>query len=318
MTKIAFGFPGQGSQYVGMGLDLWNNSVIAKNVFDEVNEACSFELSKIMFDGSEDELRQTKNAQPALFACSMAILEVLKHETGKQLEDLCEIVLGHSLGEYSALCAAGSISIFNCGKLISKRAKFMQEAATFESGSMVAIIGVDDAKLKEILNDATKYGTIVVANDNSTGQVVLSGSVEAVLHVVSVAKNFGAKMAVQLPVSGAFHSPLMQQAAENMKKELDGFEFLKLKVSVIANVTADFISNEKDINQLLTKQITGNVRFRESLLLMDKSGVTAFCEVGAKNVLCGLVKRTTPQIGQLSLEKYDDILKYVEGETYKA
>ena len=293
--KYAFVFPGQGSQYVGMGKELAENFKSAKEVFEEVNEALSQDLFKIMTTGPESELTLTANTQPALMAHSMAVIRVLEKDFGINIKDKVSYVAGHSLGEYSAACAAGVFSLSDTAKLLRTRGEAMQKAVPLGVGGMAAVLGVsfkDIDALVEACNDDKNI--CVAANDNSDGQVVLSGHMAAIEKAVEIATEFGARRCVKLPVSAPFHSPLMQPAAEVMSKALSSVEAHDAKIPLIANVLASTETNKEEIIKNLIAQVTGTVRWRESVNFMHEEGVTDTVEIGAGKVLTNIIKRSQP------------------------
>jgi len=310
-SKTALIFPGQGSQMVGMGKDLYENFSCAKEVFKKTDEVLSVNLSKIMFEGPSDELTKTQNAQPALMAVSIAIIEVLKKEFGKKVPDIAHFVAGHSLGEYSALCAAEALTIEQTAKLLQIRGSAMAACGEKTQGAMAAILGVDIAVATEIAAKAAQDDVCQVANDNSVGQIVLSGTKSAIERSLEIAKASGAKRAIMLPVSGAFHSSLMQDAANIMQKALSSTDIKIPTVAVIANVIADKTSNPEQIKELLTNQITGSVRWRETMLFMEKNGIEEVIEIGSGKVLCGLVGRTCANMKSRSIQNVEDIKNFV-------
>ena len=295
--KYAFVFPGQGSQYVGMGKELAENFKSAKEVFEEVNEALSQDLFKIMTTGPESELTLTANTQPALMAHSMAVIRVLEKDFGINIKDKVSYVAGHSLGEYSAACAAGVFSLSDTAKLLRTRGEAMQKAVPLGVGGMAAVLGVsfkDIDALVEACNDDKNI--CVAANDNSDGQVVLSGHMAAIEKAVEIATEFGARRCVKLPVSAPFHSPLMQPAAEVMSKALSSVEAHDAKIPLIANVLASTETNKEEIIKNLIAQVTGTVRWRESVNFMNDEGVTETVEIGAGKVLTNIIKRSQPDM----------------------
>ncbi len=298
----AFIFPGQGSQTIGMGKDLYNNFKEAKAVFQEVDEALNQSLSRLMFEGDIAELTQTENAQPAIMAVSLAVVRVLESELGKSISDLADCVAGHSLGEYSALCAAGALGISDTARLLRARGLAMKEAGDKHPGGMAAILGLDMATVNLITKEAsTETGLCVLANDNCPGQVVISGDLEAINRAVQKASDKGARKALKLPVSGAFHSPLMKSASEKMRSILEGISIDRPQIPVVANITAEYEQDPFKIKELLISQVTGSVRWTESVQYMASKGVTDFIECGNGKVLSGLVKRIVPEARAINL-----------------
>jgi [acyl-carrier-protein] S-malonyltransferase len=305
----AFVFPGQGSQQVGMGKALAEQFPAAKAVFDEVDAALGQKLSAIMWDGPEDQLTLTANTQPALLAVSIAVLRVLEQERGIRLADL-QFVAGHSLGEYSALCAAGALSLSDAAKLLRIRGDAMQQAVPVGQGGMTALIGTDIDQAREIAQEAAQGDVLSVANDNGGGQVVVSGSKAAADRVIEIAKAKGVKRALPLSVSAPFHSPLMQPAADAMRAALAVAIVNTPIVPVIANMTAGPVTDPEQIKKLLVEQVTGTVRWRESVAYMVAQGVTRFVEIGSGKVLAGLVKRIADGTEAQSVGTPDDIAAY--------
>ncbi|MFT6106832.1 MAG: [acyl-carrier-protein] S-malonyltransferase [Rickettsiales bacterium] len=300
-------FPGQGSQIVGMGKDLFENFNTAKEVFNEVDDILSLNLSQIIFEGPAEDLTRTQNTQPALMAVSIALTQVMEKEFGKKIGDLCSFVAGHSLGEYSALCASGSISLAQTAKLLQIRGNSMAACGEKTEGSMAAILGVEIDIAKEIVAAAAQDEICQIANDNSIGQIVISGSKSAILRAIEIAKSKGAKRAIELPVSGAFHSALMADAQIKMKEALSETEFKAPQIPLIANVKASEVSNPEEIKDLLTSQITGSVRWRETMLYLQNKGVKEVIEIGSGKVLSGLVSRTCKEMTGKSIRNLEDI-----------
>tara|TARA_R110000787_G_scaffold137458_19_gene250684 strand:+ start:18391 stop:19332 length:942 start_codon:yes stop_codon:yes gene_type:complete len=303
----AFVFPGQGSQAVGMGKVLAEASPVAREVFEEVDDALSQKLSKLMFEGPEDELTLTENAQPALMAVSMALIRVLEKDGGIVIADKADFVAGHSLGEYSALAAAGAFGVADAARLLKTRGKAMQEAVPVGEGAMAALLGLDIDKVAEIAREAAGDEVCDIANDNSDGQVVVSGSRAAVERAVALAGEAGARRSVLLPVSAPFHCALMAPAADVMQAALAETSITPPNPRLIANVTADEVTDPDEIRALLFKQVTGMVRWRESVLAMKAKGVDTLIEVGSGKVLTGLVRRIDRELTGISVQGPDDI-----------
>ena len=305
-------FPGQGSQAVGMGKALAERFSVARAVFDEVDAALGEKLSALMFEGPEADLTLTFNAQPALMASSLAVLRVLEQECGFDLAKQVSFVAGHSLGEYSALAAAGSLTIADTARLLRIRGNAMQKAVPVGMGAMAAIIGLDFAAVADIAaTAASETGEVCqAANDNGGGQVVISGAKAAVERAMELAKGKGAKRALLLPVSAPFHCALMQPAAQAMAEALAKVEIRAPKVPLIANVTAAPIHTPEDIRIRLVEQVTGTVRWRESVAYMAAQGVTHFMELGTGKVLAGLVKRIAEGVTAISIGTAEDIVTY--------
>ncbi|WP_137864025.1 MULTISPECIES: ACP S-malonyltransferase [unclassified Sphingomonas] len=302
----AFIFPGQGSQAVGMGKALAEASATAREVFQEVDEALGQNLSRLMAEGPEDELTLTANAQPAIMANAIAVLRVLEREGGIRLADKADFVAGHSLGEYTALCAAGAFDLATAAKLLRTRGDAMQAAVPVGVGAMAAILGADREKAQAIADAAAEGQVCTVANDNDPSQVVISGHREAIERALPIAKEMGAKRALLLPVSAPFHCPLMQPAADAMAAALAAVSLQAPLVPVYANVTAAPVADPDTIRALLVEQVTGMVRWRESVLAMFAAGVTDYVEFGGK-VLGGMVKRIAPDAAPVSVVTMEDI-----------
>ncbi len=309
--SLAFLFPGQGSQAVGMGAELADNYTAAALVFAEVDEALGQPLSALMRNGPEDQLTLTENAQPALMAVSVAVMRVLEAEYGVGV-DKAAYVAGHSLGEYSALCAAGALSLADTARLLKLRGQAMQRAVPVGAGAMASLIGPkSDVALAEAAAAAgSEVGVCVVANDNNAGNVVISGAKAAVDRAIEKAKELGAR-AIPLNVSAPFHCPLMQPAADEMAAALGSATILAPKVPIVANVTARPTADPEAIRRLLVEQVTGRVRWRESLLwLAGEGGVTRFAEAGTGKVLAGMVKRIAPEAEAVSLNAPADLAAF--------
>ena len=302
----AFIFPGQGSQSVGMGKALADASTVARAVFQEVDEALGQYLFRLMTEGPEDQLQLTENAQPAIMANAVATLRVLEQEGGVRLADKADYVAGHSLGEYSALCAAGAIDLATTARLLKHRGQAMQAAVPVGVGAMAALLGADVEKARAIAEAAAEGEVCTVANDNDPSQVVISGHRGAIERAVAMAKDMGAKRAVLLPVSAPFHCPLMQPAADAMEQALADARIDAPLVPVFANVTASAVADADAIRRLLVEQITGMVRWRESVLAMSTAGVERFVEFGGK-VLTPMVKRIAPDVEATSVVTMDDV-----------
>ena len=290
----AFLFPGQGAQTIGMGKDLAENFSVSKDVFEEVNDALEQDLSSLIWDGDIDTLTLTENAQPALMATSIAAVKALESE-GIEFNQ-ASFIAGHSLGEYSALCAAGSLNIHNTAKLLRIRGKAMQDAVPIGIGAMAAILGLDFNTVNKIAKSIGNDQVCQAANDNDPGQVVISGHKEAVEQTIELAKAAGAKRAILLPVSAPFHCALMQPAADAMSEALDGIELESPSVPLVANVKASQETNGSIIKELLIEQVTGSVRWRESIEYISLHGVTDVFEIGAGKALSGMVRRIDREI----------------------
>jgi [acyl-carrier-protein] S-malonyltransferase len=298
--KVAFVFPGQASQYVGMGKDLYEGNSLVKEIYDRAEEILGFELKKICFEGPEELLKQTKITQPAIFVHSYVVSKLLD---GKLKADM---TAGHSLGEYSALVYADALDFETALMIVKVRGELMQKAGEQNPGTMAAIIGLDDEKVRKIC-DEVKDGIVQPANFNAIGQVVISGEVGAVKMAMEIAKREGAKMVKELVVSGAFHSPLMESAKEELKKILDEVEFRKPKIPVYFNVTAKPTFEVEEIKDLLYHQITKPVLWTQTILNMRSDGAVKFYEIGPGKVLQGLIKRTLDDVEVAGFDKLSDI-----------
>jgi [acyl-carrier-protein] S-malonyltransferase len=307
---VAFVFPGQGSQTVGMGKALAEAFAPARQVFDEVDEALGQKLSEIIWNGPADSLVLTENAQPALMAVSLSVIRALEAEAGLDLVRAAAFVAGHSLGEYSALAAAGALSIADAARLLRLRGRAMQKAVPVGVGAMAALVGVEFADAQAIAADASDVGVCAAANDNGGGQVVLSGEKKAVERALEIARTRGVKRAMMLPVSAPFHCPLMQPAAEAMAAALAKVAVAPARIPLVANVLARPITAPTDIVRRLVEQVTGTVRWRESVLFMAQNGVTSFYEIGPGRVLSGLIKRIAETANASSVGTPDDVARF--------
>jgi [acyl-carrier-protein] S-malonyltransferase len=307
---VAFVFPGQGSQTVGMGKPLAEAFAPARRVFEEVDEALAEKLSEVIFNGPAESLVLTENAQPALMAVSLSVIRVLEAEAGLDLVRDAAFVAGHSLGEYSALAAAGALTIAAAARLLRLRGRAMQQAVPVGVGAMAALVGVEFAEAEAIAAEASVAGLCAAANDNGGGQVVLSGEKKAVERAVEIARMRGARRAMMLPVSAPFHCPLMAPAAEAMAGALAKAAIAPARVPLVANVLARPITARSDIERSLVAQVTGTVRWRESVLFMTHNGVTTFYEIGPGRVLSGLIKRIAATAAASSVVTPDDVARF--------
>ncbi|WP_290662779.1 ACP S-malonyltransferase [Ignavibacterium sp.] len=304
MAKKAFLFPGQGSQYVGMAKDLFDNSVEAKEMIRTADEAVGANLSYIMFNGPEEELKQTEYTQPAIFLHSVVLASLIRTLRP-------DAAAGHSLGEYSALVAAGAIQFYEAIKLVRQRGLAMQYAGTVTKGTMAAIVGLQPDVVNNLCKEASSVGIVQCANFNSPGQIVISGSVEGVKKAMELSKSNGAKLVKELVVSGAFHSPLMEPAKEKLQQALDETHFYNARFPVYANVTAKPVSDKDEIKKSLFEQLTSPVRWEETIQNMINDGIEEFYEVGPGKVLQGLVKRINPDVKVFGIDKYEDVYQYI-------
>jgi [acyl-carrier-protein] S-malonyltransferase len=309
--SFAFVFPGQGSQAVGMGKSLADNFASARGVFEEVDAALGQKLSNLMWNGPEEQLTLTENAQPALMAVSLAAMRVLEVEHGITVASAAVCVAGHSLGEYSALAAAGTFTLADTARLLKIRGRAMQLATPVGTGAMAALLGLDFATASLVAAEAAQGDVCQAANDNSDGQVVISGHKAAVERALDIAKAKGAKRAILLPVSAPFHCALMQPAAEAMREALANAMMKNPVVPVIANVVAGALTSAADIRQRLVEQVTGTVRWRECVYAMSDLGVNVFVEVGSGKVLTGLAKKNAPEAKAVAVGSADDVVGVV-------
>ena len=309
MTR-ALVFPGQGSQFVGMGKSLAEAEPAAKLVFEEVNDALSQDLSKIMWDGPDEDLRLTENTQPALMSVSLAVIRTLE-AGGLKVDEIASHVAGHSLGEYSALAATGAFGIADAAKLLKLRGQAMQRAVPVGEGAMAAILGLSMDDVNAVCDEAAGSEVVVAANDNADGQIVVSGHKGAVERAIEIAKARGAKRGLLLPVSAPFHCPLMTPAADEMKAALADVDIKRPVLPVIANVLAVPISEPDGIKTLLVEQVTGAVRWRESVGSMTSLGIHQLVEVGAGKVLSGLARRIDRDLATANLQDPADIEAFV-------
>ncbi len=305
MTRALI-FPGQGSQYIGMGKSLANANADARSVFQEVDDALSQNLSKIMWEGDEDALRLTENTQPALMAHSMAVIRILE-KSGYTVSEIASHVAGHSLGEYSALCAAGSFSLADTARLLKLRGQAMQRAVPVGEGAMAAILGLELLDIKVITDEACGDEVCVAANDNAPGQIVISGHKAAVERAIELAKEKGAKRGILLPVSAPFHCSLMQPAADEMRGALADVIIKAPSIPVIANVIAAPVEDVQVIRDLLVEQVTGSVRWRETAASMQGLGIDKVVEIGAGKVLCGMIRRIDRELTTSNIQDIEDI-----------
>lgn len=307
MTQFAFIFPGQGSQKIGMGAELVKTFPKIREVFDEADAFLGRALSKLCFEGPESELKQTENTQLAILICSIATLQILT----QQITDKPKFVAGHSLGEYSALVASGTLAFTDALKLVRYRASYMAEAGKNKNGTMAAILGMDEEHLKQICDKVD--GVVQIANYNCPGQLVISGEVDAVQQAVSLASEvIGTRRCRMLPVSGAFHSPLMESAAGKFQKVLDNVTFHPPQSDIVMNVTGKVETETETIKKMLYQQITAPVQWKKTLNTINNSGVTQFVEIGPGTVLSGLVKRTLPDSSVMNVEDSDTVSHVID------
>jgi [acyl-carrier-protein] S-malonyltransferase len=300
MSKTAIIFPGQGAQYVGMGKDLIENSQEARELFQRADDVLGFSLSKICFEGPEDELRQTKNTQPAIFLHSAVLLHLLKNLNGN-------FTAGHSLGEYTSLFFANSLKFEDALKLVRLRGELMQKAGEEQPGTLAAIVGLEPETVKQVCREASDAGIVQCANFNSPGQIVISGSIPGVRKAMALAKEKGAKMVKELVVSGAFHSPLMESAQLGLTHGLMSSNIADAKIPVYTNVSAKPIKTVNEIRQSLQSQLTSAVLWEGSIRNMINDGADTFIEIGPGKVLQGLIKRINPDVKTFGIDKYNDL-----------
>ncbi|MEO1331318.1 MAG: ACP S-malonyltransferase [Pseudomonadota bacterium] len=300
-------FPGQGSQAVGMGRELAESFVEARELFQEVDDALDQHLSKLMWDGPIEDLTLTENAQPALMAHSIAVQRVLEKQGGAPLSDRVAFAAGHSLGEYSALAAMGALTVADAARLLKTRGRAMQTATPVGEGAMAALLGLDLETAEAVAAEAAQGEVCAAANDNAPGQVVVSGSKAAVERACEIAKTKGAKRAMQLPVSAPFHCALMAPAAEVMAEALEAVRIAKPARPIVANVRAAAVEEPDEIRALLVEQVTGRVRWRESVLWLAEQGVEELLEIGAGKVLAGLAKRIHPDLSARAIGAPADV-----------
>ena len=301
MSKIAFLYPGQGAQYVGMGKDLYENNAKAKQYFDSIFDGLEIDLKTVMFEGPEETLKETKYTQPAIVAMSLVLTKLFMEEKGVK----ADFVAGHSLGEYSAIGAAGILSFEDTVKLAAKRGEIMNVVAKEVNGTMAAILGLTSDKIVEVLS--TVEGTVEAVNFNEPTQTVIAGEVKAVEAACEALKAAGAKRALILPVSGPFHSSLMKPAGEELKVVLDTLTFNGSEVKLVANTSVEFVSEVEELKEELYKQTFGPVRWVETIAKLKENGVTEFYEIGPGKVLKGLVKKIDKELEVTNLEKLDDL-----------
>ncbi|HUN51179.1 MAG TPA: ACP S-malonyltransferase [Candidatus Sulfotelmatobacter sp.] len=311
MTR-AFTFPGQGSQAVGMGRELAAAFPVARHLFEEVDEALKQKLARLMFEGPESELMLTENAQPALMAVSVAVVRVLESEGNFRLADKAAYVAGHSLGEYSALAAAGAFGVATAAELLKTRGRAMQKAVPVGVGAMAALLGIDLEPAQAIAREAAQGEVCACANDNTPGQIVVSGHRAAVERAIELAKEKGGKRGMLLPVSAPFHCSLMQPAADAMREALARVTLAPPAVPLVANVTAAAVSDPETIRQLLVQQVTAMVRWRESVLYLKGQGVATLVEVGAGKVLTGMNKRIDKELASASVQSPAEVEAFLK------
>ena len=300
----AFVFPGQGSQYCGMAKDIYQQYPEARSLMNRANEILGYSITDLMFDGSEEVLRQTRYTQPAVFLHSISVATILG-------DMQAGMAAGHSLGEYTALCYAGAMSFEDALRIVSKRGELMQNAGTLNPGTMAAIIGMDNETLEDLLDQAGSSGIVQAANLNSPGQIVISGNIDAVRKAIELAPSMGARMAKELVVSGAFHSPLMKPAEEELKTSLDGITINDSRIPVCMNVVAQPVTHAGEIRKNLVLQLTSPVRWAQSVEVMIAGGVTSFIEIGPQKVLQGLVKRIDRSVAIDGIDNAEQVAEHL-------
>jgi len=298
MSKIAYIFPGQGSQYPGMGKELAETFPVARQIFEEADDALGLKLSAICFSGSDEQLRLTANTQPAILTTSIAVLRVLQQETGVQADFLA----GHSLGEYSALVCSGALSFADAVRTVRARGTFMQEAVPVGTGTMAAMLSIEKEELEDICREAAQGEVVSPANFNSPGQIVIAGSTAAINRAIEIAKGRGFRKAMLLPVSAPFHCAMMKPAADRLSDVLEAITVSEMTLPVIANATAQPNADREQVRALLVTQVCAPVLWEQSVTAMVGLGVTRFVEIGPGKVLCGLVKRITKETEQVNIE----------------
>ena len=299
-------FPGQGSQKIGMGKKLADNFTVARDVFEEVNDALNFNLTKIIWEGSDSEVSLTSNAQPALMACGVAAFRVLSQIRNKNITQLADFTCGHSLGEYTAMTVSEVFSLKDCAILLRLRGEAMQKAVPVGKGAMAALIGININKTKEIIQKVQIHGVCDVGNDNADGQVVISGDIKAVEKAIELSKNSGVKRAVLLPVSAPFHCRLMEPARVIMEKALNNLDFKVPKIPIISNVSASDHTDPTELRKNLINQVTGTVRWRETMQFANNIGIKKIIELGSGKVLTGIAKRMLNNVSTECFENPED------------